>query len=380
MTKDYYAVLGVTQHASDKDIKQAYRRLAMKYHPDRNKNDQTAEEKFKAVKRAYEVLSDQTKRQLYDQFGEEGLQQAGSGAGTAGQSTFHTSNVNLGDIFSEFFGDIFGGGKGSRGDAARGADLHYKLDIILEEAVFGKTVSLTVPTLVKCESCGGSGARKGTNLVTCPDCHGQGDIRIQQGFFSVQQVCPSCNGRGRVIQSPCPDCRGEGRARQKKTLSVKIPPGVDTGDRIRLSGEGEEGGHGAGRGDLYIQVNILPHALFERKGKHLYYEVPISFVQAALGDVLEIPALHGRVKLKIPPETQTGKTFRIKGMGVPGIRGGEAGDLMCKVLVETPVNLTVQQKDLLAQFKQTMSENNKHNPQVNSWFAKVKKFFEDMKF
>ncbi len=366
--RDYYEILGLSRNASDEEVKKAYRRLAMKHHPDRNANDKASEEQFKEIKEAYEVLSDNRRRAAYDQFGHAGAENLGGFGGMGG--------MNFSDIFGDVFGDIFGG---SRNAPQRGSDLYFNLEISLEDAVFGKTAELTIPTLIQCTDCHGSGARPGTSLVTCSDCGGYGQIRMQQGFFSVQQTCPTCYGKGKIIQTPCTTCHGRGRYKQNKKLSVKIPAGVDTGDRIRLGGEGEAGEAGAVPGDLYIQIQVKPHTLFERDGKNLYCEVPVSFVTAALGGELEVPALNGRVKLKIPVETQTGKVFRVKGAGVPSVRGGDPGDLMCKMQVETPVNLTAKQKELLQQFAETMSTSNKHNPKSNSWFDKVKKFFEDMK-
>jgi molecular chaperone DnaJ len=371
--RDYYEVLGVSRNASEEEIKKTYRRMAMKHHPDRNANNKVAEEQFKEMKEAYEVLSDSRKRAAYDQFGHAAMESGGGGFGGMGG----TGDMNFGNIFGDIFGDIFGGRSGG---AQRGSDLQYTLEITLEDAVFGKTAEITIPTLVACGDCAGSGARKGAAPITCVDCGGYGQIRMQHGFFTVQQTCPSCHGKGRVINDPCLSCHGKGRRRQNKKLSVKIPPGVDTGDRIRLSGEGEAGEAGAIPGDLYIQMHIRSHALFERDGKNLYCEVPISFITAVLGGELEVPALNGRVKLKVPLETQTGKVFRIKGMGVPSVRGGDPGDLMCKVQVETPVNLTAKQKELLKEFEKTISMDNKHNPKSSSWFNKVRKFFDDMKF
>lgn len=376
MTKrDYYEILSVSRNASEDEIKKSYRRLAMKYHPDRNSSNKESEEKFKEIKEAYEILTDSRKRAAYDQFGHAAMDGGAGGFGGAGPG-----GMNFGDIFGDMFGDIFGGRAGAGGGPQRGNDLHFALDITLEDAVFGKTAEITIPTLVACEECHGSGARKGSSPVVCSDCGGHGQVRMQHGFFTVQQTCPSCQGKGRRIQDPCAQCHGRGRRKQNKKLSVKIPKGVDTGDRIRLSGEGEAGETGAPAGDLYIQVQVQQHVLFERDGKNLYCEVPISFVTAAVGGELEVPALNGRVKLKVPAETQSGKIFRVKGMGVPSVRGGDQGDLMCKVQIETPVNLTIKQKELLKQFDKTMSANNKHNPKSNSWFTKVKKFFEDMKF
>lgn len=369
--QDYYETLGVSRNASDEEIKKCYRRLAMKYHPDRNAHDKVAEEKFKEIKEAYEVLSDQRKRAAYDQFGHAGMEgAAGFGGGGAG-------NMNFGDIFGDIFGDMFGG---RQAGPQRGADLQYNLDISLEEAALGKTAELDIPALATCEDCSGSGAKKGSAPQTCADCEGHGQVRLQHGFFTVQQTCPACHGKGKVIKDPCLSCHGRGRKKQKKKLSVKVPKGVDTGDRIRLTGEGEAGEQGAMAGDLYIQIQVRNHPLFERDGKNLYCEVPISFVMAALGGELEVPALSGRVKLKIPAETQSSKVFRIKGMGMPSVRGGDVGDLMCKVHVETPVNLSAKQCEMLKKFDATISENNKHNPKSSTWFNKVKKFFEDMKF
>lgn len=368
MTKrDYYEVLGVSRNASDDEIKKAFRRLAMKYHPDRNPNDKVAEEHFKEAREAYEVLSDNRRRSAYDQFGHN-AQDAGGFGGMGG--------MNFSDIFGDIFGDIFSGG---RAGPQRGADLRYHLEITLEQAVLGTTVEVTIPTQVLCSECAGTGARKGASPVTCQDCGGHGQIRIQQGFFSVQQTCPSCRGKGQLVLDPCGECRGKGRRKQTKKLSIKIPAGVDTGDRIRLSGEGEAGEPGAPTGDLYVQITVKQHELFNRDGTNLHCEVPISFVTAALGGELDIPTLTGKIKLKVPAETQSSKVFRLKGMGVPAVRGGGSGDLLCKVMVETPVNLTHKQREMLNQFEKTLSTDNKHNPRSSSWFNKVKKFFEDMK-
>ncbi|MEH6575937.1 MAG: molecular chaperone DnaJ [Amphritea sp.] len=370
--RDFYDVLGVERGASDRDIKKAFRRMAMKYHPDRNPDDKASEDSFKEVNEAYEVLSDQQKKAAYDQYGHAGIEQGGMGGG-AGAGGFS-------DVFGDVFGDIFGGaGGGRRSHVQRGADLRYTMDLTLEEAVRGCDKTITVPTLVPCDTCDGSGAKPGTSAKTCGTCGGIGQVRMQQGFFSVQQTCPSCHGEGQVVSDPCGSCHGQGRKQQTKKLSVKIPAGVDTGDRIRLSGEGEAGAHGGPAGDLFVQVSVRDHAIFERDGKHLYCEVPISFIDAALGGELEVPTLESRVKLKIPAETQTGKMFRLRGKGIKPVRGGAVGDLLVKVIVETPVNLNNRQKDLLRDFQAAMDERQRHHsPKKHGFFSSVKKFFEDM--
>lgn len=373
--RDYYEVLGIQRGATNDEIKKAYRRLAMKYHPDRNPDDAEAIEHFKEVQTAYDVLSDSKKRQAYDQFGHagvEGMTGAGGGYGGGGFSGF-------GDIFDSVFGDIFGGGRGGE-QIFRGADLRYDLELSLEEAVTGTTVKIRVPKHVVCETCDGSGARPGSSAVTCSTCGGVGQVRMQQGFFAIQQTCPACRGMGKVIEDHCTSCRGEGRVRDNKTISVKVPPGVDDGDRIRLTGEGEAGINGGPPGDLYVQVRVEEHPIFTRDGADLFCEVPISFATAALGGDLEVPTLEGRVNLKVPAETQTGKLFRLRGKGVRTVRSAAKGDLICKIMVETPVNLNRKQKELLQQFDEIMREDNaKHSPRESSWFDGVKKFFEDMK-
>jgi molecular chaperone DnaJ len=376
--RDYYEILGVAKNASQAELKKAYRALAMKYHPDRNPGDAKAEENFKEAKEAYEVLSDEQKRAAYDQFGHAGLGGA-AGGGPGGFGGF-SGGGNFSDVFGDIFGDIFGGRAGGGGSRVhRGADLRYNLDINLEEAVAGTTVKIKVPTLVGCTACNGTGAKKGSKPVTCSTCAGNGQVRIQQGFFSIQQTCPQCRGSGQIISDPCNTCHGEGRVRDHKTLSAKIPAGVDTGDRIRLSGEGEAGENGGPAGDLYIQINVREHPIFAREDSNLYCEVPVSFVTAALGGELEVPTLDGRAKLRIPAETQSGKVFRLKGKGVKPVRGGTQGDLLCKVNVETPVNLTSRQKELLAEFEKSLQNDGKHNPQAKGWLDKVKSFFDDMK-
>jgi molecular chaperone DnaJ len=376
--RDYYEVLGVSKNASEAELKKAYRRQAMKFHPDRNPGDAEAEAKFKEAKEAYEVLAEPQKRAAYDQFGHAGVEGAG-GFGGAGAGGF--GGASFSDIFGDVFGDIFGGGRGGGPRVHRGADLRYNLEITLEEAVRGTTVKIRVPTLVNCEACHGTGARKGTSPKTCPTCQGAGQVRMQQGFFSVQQTCPTCHGRGQVIEDPCPSCHGHGRTQEHKTLSVKVPPGVDVGDRIRLAGEGEAGENGGPPGDLYVQVNVKPHPIFTRDEANLYCEVPIPFTSAALGGELEVPTLDGKVMLKIPDGTQTGRMFRMRGKGVKPVRGGPVGDLICRVVVETPVKLTDEQKDLLRRFDESISSSRgKHSPNATGWLDGVKKFFEGMGF
>ncbi len=370
--RDYYETLGVARNASEAELKQAYRRLAMKLHPDRNPGDQVSEENFKEAKEAYDVLSDARKRTAYDQFGHAGVEGMAGGGGYGGAS-------DLGDIFGGVFRDIFGGGRGG-GQAYRGADLRHLLELTLEEAVFGATVKIRVPTLVSCAACAGTGAKPGTKPTTCPTCRGAGQVRMQQDFFSIQHTCPRCQGRGTIIPEPCDTCRGVGRVEEQKTLSVKVPAGVDNGDRIRLSGEGEAGEHGAPAGDLYVQIQVKQHPIFTREDSDLYCEVPIGFTTAALGGELEVPTLDGRLSLKVPPETQTGKVFRVRSKGVKPVRGGPTGDLLCRVVVETPVNLTRDQKELLQQFADTMAAGGeRHTPRQGSWLDGVKKFFEEMK-
>jgi len=369
--RDYYEVLGVSRDVSKADLKKAYRRLAMKFHPDRNEGDKDIEEKFKEAKEAYEVLNDEQKRAAYDQFGHDAVnQQGGFGGGGAGFS----------DIFGDVFGDIFGGGRrsASRGPQ-RGSDLRYNLEITLEQAVHGASVKITIPRHVHCETCGGSGAKKGSSPVTCSTCGGHGQVRMQQGLFAIQQTCPNCHGTGKTIKDKCSSCHGEGTKRDEKTLSVKVPAGVDTGDRIRLSGEGEVGDAGAPPGDLYVQMHIKKHDIFERDEENLYCEIPVDFVTAALGGEIEVPTLDGKVTLKIPTETQTGKMFRMRGKGVPAMRGGFKGDLFCKVLIETPVRLSKEQKELLKQFGQSMNAKpGKHSPKAKNWLDGVKSFIDNM--
>ena len=371
--EDFYKLLGVERNASDAEIKKSYRRLAMKYHPDRNNDNQAeAEAKFKQIKEAYEVLSDPKKRSAYDQFGHAGVDPSmGGGRGGFGAENFS-------DIFGDVFGDIFGGGR-ARSSVQRGADLRYNLELTLEEAVAGTEVKIRVPVLVVCSECSGSGAKKGSSPVICSTCHGHGQVRMQQGFFSVQQTCPTCRGTGKQIKDPCGKCYGQGRVQETKTLSVKVPAGVDTGDRIRLAGEGEAGERGGPAGDLYVQVQVKEHEIFTRDGANLYCEVPISFPTACLGGEIEVPTLDGKVMLKIPAETQTGKLFRLRGKGVKPVRGGAVGDLLCRVQIETPVHLTKEQKELIQQLGDSLSGGGKHHsPQEHSWTDGVKSFFDKL--
>lgn len=370
--RDYYDVLGLSKSASADEIKKAYRRHAMKFHPDRNSDDADAEAKFKEAKEAYEVLSDSNKRASYDQFGHDAVRGAGGmgGAGGFGAEGF-------GDIFGDVFGDIFGGGRRGGPQVFRGADLGYELRLDLEDAVSGDTVKIDVPSQVTCETCDGSGAKKGTDPKQCSTCGGVGQVRMQQGFFSIQQTCPACKGAGTMISDPCATCHGRGRVRKTKTLSVKVPAGVDDGDRIRLSGEGEAGRNGGPPGDLYVEVRVNPHKLFRREGADLSCEVPVSFATATLGGDVELPTLEGNVSLKVPAGTQSGKVFRLRGKGVTMVRDPRKGDLFAQVAVETPVNLTSEQKDLLAKFDtDVQAGGDKHSPRADNWFDTVKRFFE----
>ncbi|ANE56214.1 MULTISPECIES: molecular chaperone DnaJ [Methylomonas] len=373
--EDFYKLLEVDRNASEAEIKKSYRKMAMKYHPDRNKdNPEEAEKKFKLIKEAYEVLSDSKKRAAYDQFGHAGVDPS-MGGGRGG----FTGAESFSDIFGDVFGDIFGGGRQQRSSVQRGADLRYNLELTLEEAVGGTEATVKVPVLVACGECNGSGAKKGSSPVTCTTCHGHGQVRMQQGFFSVQQTCPTCRGTGKQIKDPCPKCYGQGRVQETKTLNVKVPAGVDTGDRIRLAGEGEAGLNGGPSGDLYVQVQVKEHPIFTRDGANLYCEVPISFPMACLGGDLEVPTLDGKVMLKIPPETQTGRMFRLRGKGVKPVRGGAVGDLLCKVQLETPVHLTKDQKALIEKLGESLSGGGKHHsPQEHSWMDGVKNFFDKL--
>lgn len=371
--KCYYEILNVSKTASGVEIKKAYRKLAMKYHPDRNPDDKEAEIKFKEISEAYEILSDDGKRSRYDQFGHAGVNQQG-GAGSAG------GFGGFEDIFDTFFGG--GASRGSnRSRASRGSDLEYTIDISLEEAFFGVEKEINIPRMESCDSCDGTGSKSKTK-TTCHACHGQGTIRRQQGFFAFEQTCPVCNGTGSSIADPCDDCYGSGKIKKQKTIKVKIPEGVDNGDRIRLQGEGDSGSNGAMNGDLYIQILVKEHKIFERRDMNLYCEMPISFTKACLGGEIKVPTLDGEVVLKVVPETQTGKVFRLRERGMKSLRGQRRGDLLCKVVVETPINLNSEQKELLEKFADSLGEDyqSKHSPKSKTWFDNVKdyakKFFE----
>jgi molecular chaperone DnaJ len=341
----------------------------MQHHPDRNPENPKSEERFKEAKEAYEVLSEADKRAAYDRFGHQGVDAHSGMGGAAGMGGFA-------DAFGDIFSEIFGQGRG-RSSVYRGADLRYNLEISLEEAARGTETRIRIPTLEVCETCHGSGAKPGTEPVGCPTCHGQGQVRIQQGFFSIAQTCPRCSGTGKIIKEPCGTCSGAGRIKKQKTLSVKIPAGVDEGDRIRLSGEGEAGVNGGPTGDLYVVIRLREHPVFQREANDLHCEMPISFSVAALGGEIEIPTLDGSAKIRIPTETQSGKVFRLRGKGIKGVRSHAAGDLLCHVVVETPVNLTARQKELLQELEAINREGaGRHDPRAKSWMDRVKEFFQ----
>ena len=373
--------MGVNRDASEEDIKKAYRKLAMKHHPDRNPDDKASEEKFKEAKEAYEVLTDGRKRAAYDQFGHAGVDpSAGFGAagarGFGGQEGFGGFADAFGDIFGEIFGGQAGAGRGRGSGVYRGADLRYNLELSLEEVARGTEAKIRIPTLEPCATCHGSGAKPGTQPKTCPACNGQGQVRVSQGFFSIQQTCPQCHGAGKIIPDPCATCGGAGRIKKHKTLSVKIPEGVDQDDRIRLTGEGEAGLNGGPPGDLYVVVSLKPHAVFQRENSDLHCEMPISFATAALGGEIEIPTLDGHAKIKIPAETQSGQVFRLRNKGIKGVRSSVHGDLFCHVAIETPVKLTGRQKELLREFEAIIGEDPaRHNPRAKNWLDRVREFF-----
>jgi molecular chaperone DnaJ len=371
--RDYYKVLDVPRTATEAQVKQAYRRLAMKYHPDRNPNDREAEERFKEAKEASEVLTDPQRRALYDQHGHAGLEAAARGGGRGGFS----AGDAFSDIFGDVFGDIFGNARrGGRSQVFRGADLRYELALDLDQAVFGTTAEIEVSKLAECDTCHGSGAAKGSQAATCESCGGAGQVRISQGFFQLQQTCPRCRGSGTVIRNPCDTCLGQGRVRRARKLSVKVPAGVDNEDRVRLSGEGEAGRNGGPPGDLYVEIHVREHPIFERDGEHLSCEVPVSFATAALGGGVAVPTLDGDVTVKIPAETQSGRVFRLRDKGVKPVRGGARGDLFCRVVVETPVHLTAEQRDLIRSLDDSLkAHSSKHAPRENGFLEGVKRFF-----
>lgn len=369
--RDFYEILSLTKNASDDEIKKAYRKLAMKYHPDRNPNSKNAEEKFKEVKEAYEMLSNPQKREVYDRYGHAGVDPNMSTSSSGG---------GFADAFGDIFGDIFGSNRGrssSGSETHRGNDLRYNLEITLEQAAHGFDTTIRVPSWYKCDICHGSGAKPGTSPNICSTCGGHGQVRMQQGFFSIQQTCPKCHGNGKVISEPCSACTGTGRLKRNKTLEVKIPAGVDDGMRIRSAGNGEFSANDSKPGDLYVEIHIKQHEVFQREGDDLHCEMPISFTKAALGGEIEAPTLNGKAFFTIPEGTQSGKTFRLRGKGIKGVRSGYAGDLFCHVMVETPVKLTERQKSLLREFeKLTIAGGAKHSPQTKTWKEKVKEFFE----
>jgi molecular chaperone DnaJ len=369
--RDYYEVLGLARDAAEQDITKAYRKLAMKYHPDRNAGDgaKEAEEKFKEAKEAYEVLSDATRRASYDRFGHAGVH-PGAGGGPEGFGGFA-------DAFSDIFGDIFGGGaRGGRNAVYRGADLRYSMEITLEQAAEGVATEIRVPSWDHCAPCGGSGAKPGTSAKACGTCGGSGAVRMTQGFFSIQQTCPTCRGSGKVIAEPCTACQGAGRVKQNKVLEVSIPQGIDEGQRIRLTGKGEPGMNGGPAGDLYVEIHLKPHPVFQRDGDDLHCEVPVAFTTAALGGAIDVPTLGGKTSLDVGEGTQSGKTFRLRGKGIKGLRASYPGDLYCHVTVETPVRLTDKQKKLLREFDESLKAGGtKHSPQEKSFVEKMKGFF-----
>ena len=362
--KDYYEVLGVHKNASESELKKAFRRLAVKYHPDKNRDDKASEEKFKEINEAYEVVSDPQKRATYDQFGHS---MGGQGGGGFSDSGFGSGG--FGDIFEDVFGDFFGGGGGRRSSGQRGSDLRYNMNISFEEAAFGKETTIKIPSAENCSHCNGSGGK----TETCSRCKGSGQIRMQQGFFAVNRPCSHCSGRGRIIIDPCVKCRGKGRIEITKTLSVKIPAGIDSGMRLRVSGEGEPGVGGAPAGDLYVVIEVDEHPFFMREENELVCELPISFAQAALGDEIEAPTLNGKVRLKIPAGSQPGKVLRLKGKGFPDARGYGRGDQHIVLKVEIPRKLTERQKELLREFEEESGEES--NPMRKGFFDKVKELF-----
>jgi len=381
--QDYYELLGVSKGADADELKKAYRKLAMKHHPDRNPDDKAAEQKFKDLSEAYEVLKDEEKRAAYDRFGHAAFEQGGPGGPGAGG--FEGFGGGFADIFEEMFGGGggggFGGGRGrGQEQTGRGSDLRFNMEVSLEDAYKGKSTEIRVPGSAACDSCHGSGATPGSEPVNCATCGGHGRIRSQQGFFTVERTCPSCHGQGKVIKDPCRNCSGTGRVHKEKTLSVNIPAGVEDGTRIRLSGEGEAGLRGAPAGDLYIFLSIKSHRIFQREGANIYVRVPVPMTTAALGGSVEVPAVDGsRARINIPDGTQSGQQFRLRGKGMSVLRSSSRGDMFVELSVETPVNLTKKQKELMAEFRAEGGDGNKHSPQSGGFFSKVKEIWEDLK-
>lgn len=378
---DYYETLGVDRGADESALKSAYRKLAMKYHPDRNPDDAAAEAKFKEANEAYDVLKDPDKRAAYDQFGHAAFEGGGPGAGQGGGG--FGFGGGFADIFDEMFGDFGGGGRGGnrgRPGAAHGADLRYNMQISLEDAFVGRETQIRVPTAVTCGDCNGSGAAKGSHPSTCGDCQGRGKVRAQQGFFTIERTCPSCNGAGQVIEDPCGSCSGQGRVRKEKTLKVTIPAGVEDGTRIRLSGEGEAGTMGGQTGDLYIFVAVAPHRMFQRDGADLHLRVPIPMATAALGGSVEVPTIEGkRAKVTVPKGTQSGHQFRLRGKGMSVLRSQARGDMYIDVNVETPVNLSKRQEELLQEFQgEKPAKGKSTSPESEGFFSRVKELWEDL--
>ena len=371
--RDYYDVLGINKNSTADQIKSAYRKLAVKYHPDKNEGDKAAEEKFKEASEAYHVLSNSERKQNYDNFGHAAFENGGGGRGGFGNFDFSS---HFSDIFEDFFGEGFGGGRRNRRTNNRGSDLRYDLSITLEEAYTGKKQDIKFSTSEKCETCKGSGSKPGHNAGSCSMCGGHGQVRSSQGFFTVQQTCPQCSGSGEEITNPCSSCNGQGKKQASKRLSVTIPKGVDDGTRIRLAGKGEAGARGAGNGDLYLFINIYSHELFKRSDEHLFFECPISIADAALGTSIEIPTIDGgKAKIKIPSGTQSGKQLRLKNKGMPYMRGSGTGDLYVQVNTEVPVSLNKEQKELLEKFRDI--ENEKSNPSIKKFFKKAKSFWKN---
>jgi len=372
--QDFYETLGVSKSASSDELKRAYRKLAMQYHPDRNSGDKGSEQKFKDINEAYDILKDDQKRAAYDRFGHAAFEQGG-GAGAGG---FGFGAGGFADIFEEMFGEVMGGRRG-QGGPSRGNDLRYNLEVSLEEAFRGKQTTIRVPTLVACDQCKGSGAEAGSKPITCPRCHGRGKLRMQQGFFTLEQTCAGCQGAGRVIDNPCKACGGQGRTRREKTLSVNIPAGVEDGIRMRLAGEGEVGVRGAAAGDLFVFISVTPHRIFQRDGGHIHCRVPLPMTTAALGGTIEVPTVDGgRTRVTVPAGTQSGHQFRLRSKGMTVLRSAARGDMFIEAVVETPVNLSKRQQELLREFEKE-GENRRTHPESEGFFARVKEFFEDLR-